>query len=327
MSLPPPFQAGPFASDAEYQAFKTAEEAEASVQGWLVHVQQLDQGGSIYASVSYAAPPGVAAAAASPASAAHTAAGLAGAAVGAAAGAAVGGPVAAAVGAAIGSGLASALVGSNGWQLGELSRRYEVGLKGPDTVSSGAGDNGGASYGLYQMSSLPGGGTVARFVKTLPPAQAALFVGQVPGEAGFTQAWKQLAASDPSGFSAAQQAFIKTTHYDPVVQRVTAAARVAVPSRSRALQDVVWSSAVQHGGFASDIVIGCCQAVEASGLSASQTGTGFDQALIKAVYAERGRKDLQGILVHFASSSSAVQAGVSARFVKECADALQELGS
>ena len=327
MSLPSPFQAGPFASEAEFQAFKTAEEAEASVQGWLVHVQRIDQNGSVYASVSYAAAPKIAPLPTGSGLAGQTAAGLAGAAFGAAAGAAVGGPVVAAVGAAIGSGVASSLAGSGGWQLGELSRRYEVGSKGPDTVSSGAGDSGGASYGLYQMSSLPGGGTVASFVKTLPQAQAALFVGQVPGEAGFTQAWKQLAASNPSSFAAAQQAFIKNTHYDPVVLHVTTAARVAVPSRSRALQDVVWSSAVQHGGFASDIVVACCQAVEASGVSAAQTGTDFDRALIKAVYAERGRKDSKGVLVHFASSSAAVQAGVSDRFVKECADALRELGS
>ena len=51
-----------------------------------------------------------------------------------------------------------------GFVLGKLSERYETGGRGPGVVSTGAGDAGGASYGSYQMTSKPGGGTVRRFV-------------------------------------------------------------------------------------------------------------------------------------------------------------------
>ena len=50
------------------------------------------------------------------------------------------------------------------WLLGSLSSKYETGGRGPGTVSGGIGDAGGVSYGSYQMTSRPRGGTVARFV-------------------------------------------------------------------------------------------------------------------------------------------------------------------
>ena len=47
--------------------------------------------------------------------------------------------------------------------LGKLSAKYETGGRGPGTVSTGAGDRGGVSYGSYQMASKLGVAT--RFVK------------------------------------------------------------------------------------------------------------------------------------------------------------------
>jgi LysM repeat protein len=48
--------------------------------------------------------------------------------------------------------------------LGKLSEKFETSGRGPGTVSGGQGDPGGRSYGSYQMTSKPGGGTVKRFV-------------------------------------------------------------------------------------------------------------------------------------------------------------------
>src|SRR4026209_65745 len=47
--------------------------------------------------------------------------------------------------------------------LGKLSAKYETGGRGPGTVSTGAGDRGGVSYGSYQMASKMG--VPAKFVK------------------------------------------------------------------------------------------------------------------------------------------------------------------
>ena len=46
--------------------------------------------------------------------------------------------------------------------LGSLSAKFETSGRGPGTVSTGAGDPGGVSYGSYQMASKTG--TVKRFV-------------------------------------------------------------------------------------------------------------------------------------------------------------------
>ncbi len=39
----------------------------------------------------------------------------------------------------------------NSWQLGKTSKQYESGNNGPGTISTGKGDNGGMSYGTYQI--------------------------------------------------------------------------------------------------------------------------------------------------------------------------------
>ncbi len=50
----------------------------------------------------------------------------------------------------------SSLSGSNPYQLGNLSSKWESSDKGPGTISSSKGDPGGKSYGIYQISSKKG---------------------------------------------------------------------------------------------------------------------------------------------------------------------------
>src|SRR5688572_947216 len=52
--------------------------------------------------------------------------------------------------------------------LGKLSAKFDTGGRGPGTVSTGAGDFGGVSYGSYQMASKLG--VVDRFLAQLDPA-------------------------------------------------------------------------------------------------------------------------------------------------------------
>ena len=42
------------------------------------------------------------------------------------------------------------------WQLGTVAAHYEANGLNPGTVSSGVGDHGGTSYGIYQLSSSAG---------------------------------------------------------------------------------------------------------------------------------------------------------------------------
>jgi len=201
--------------------------------------------------------------------------------------------------------------------LGELSAKYETGGRGPGTVSTGSGDPGGVSYGSYQMATKMG--TVARFVGQAGFQWATDFQGLAPGTAPFTACWKRIAASEAADFQRAQHAFIKKSHYDLLAAKILADDGVDVNTRSRALQDVVWSTAVQHGG-ATPIIHKAF-----ANVTSKPTDPDFDKQLISAIYAERGRKKPDGNLAYFSKSSPSVQAGVSKRFKNEEQDALTML--
>ncbi|HEU4767351.1 MAG TPA: LysM domain-containing protein [Pyrinomonadaceae bacterium] len=210
---------------------------------------------------------------------------------------------------AIGQALADAL--------GELSAKYETGGRGPGTVSTGSGDPGGVSYGSYQMASKMG--TVQRFVCQPGFPWASDFQGLTAGTAPFTSCWKRIAAAETSAFQSAQHAFIKKSHYDLLAAKILNDDGLDVNTRSRALQDVVWSTAVQHGG-ATPIIHRAL-----ANVTCKPSDPDFDKQLICAIYAERGRKKPDGNLAYFSKSAPGVQAGVAKRFKNEEQDALAML--
>jgi LysM repeat protein len=202
-------------------------------------------------------------------------------------------------------------------ELGSLSAKYETSGRGPGTVSTGSGDPGGVSYGSYQMATKTG--TVARFVSQPDFQWRKDFQTLSPGTAAFTSKWKLIAATEPQAFQRSQHAFIKKTHYDLLAAKILEENGLDINSRSHALQNAVWSVAVQHGG-ASSIVHNAIAAIDLDA-----TLPTFDESLIKAIYAERGRKRTDGKLAWFSKSSPAVQAGVAKRFQNELIDALKML--
>jgi len=221
-------------------------------------------------------------------------------------------PPAAPVGAAAGA-LGAALAEA----LGTLSAKYETGGRGPGTVSTGAGDRGGVSYGSYQMASKLGVAT--RFVKQNGFPWLADFQNLVAGTAPFTACWKRIAKNETDAFQKAQHDFIKKTHYDLLVAKILSDDDFDVNSRCYALKDVVWSTAVQHGG-ASTIVHKALARVKCE-----KTDPSFDEQLIRAIYAERGKTKADGSLVYFSRNSPSVQKGVANRFKNELNDALAML--
>ena len=221
-------------------------------------------------------------------------------------------PVAAAVGAAVGV-LGAAIADA----LGSLSAKYETGGRGPGTVSSGKGDPGGVSYGSYQMATnrkVP-----QRFVKQDGFPWLTDFKGLTAGTPPFTKCWKRIAAEQPDPFQRAQHAFIKKTHYDLLCAKVLKDDGLDVNTRHPAVQDVVWSTAVQLGG-ATPVVHRAIAKV-----TVAKTDPSYDEQLIRAIYAERGRKRADGKLAYFASSKPNVQKGVANRFKNELQDALAML--
>lgn len=204
-------------------------------------------------------------------------------------------------------------------ELGNLSAKYETGGRGPGVVSTGAGDYGGVSYGSYQMASKMGVPT--RFVTQPGFPWLKDFANLTAGTAPFTAVWKRIAAEQTADFQKAQHEYIKKTHYDLLCSKILSDDSLDVNTRSRAVQDVVWSTAVQHGP-GTPIVHRAC-----SSLSCKTTDANYDELLIRAIYAERGKRKADGNLAYFSKSSSSVQAGVANRFKSELQDALKMLAS
>jgi hypothetical protein len=212
--------------------------------------------------------------------------------------------------------LATAAAGADEPALGKLSEKYESGGRGPGTVSTGKGDPGGVSYGTYQLASKIG--RADQFVKRYYPDE---FKGLKGGTDEFTKKWKELAAKDPKGLHANEHAFIKETHYDPQVRKLVSDLKLDVTKRSAALRDVVWSVAVHHGPN-TDVIVTAVKPLLKNGKLDDVT----DEAIIRAVYAERGRKDKDGKLVRFKGVSDDWIPGLTRRFENELKDALEMLG-
>jgi murein DD-endopeptidase MepM/ murein hydrolase activator NlpD len=208
---------------------------------------------------------------------------------------------------------------TRGRPIGGLSSKYEVAKGGCGTCSTGKGDRGGVSYGSYQLASNLN--RPAEFLAQEGRRWRDRFGSLPQGTPGFSAIWKQIAVEEPVAFHAAQHDYIQRTHYAVQVAHVKAKTGVDLSAGGPALQDVVWSTAVQHGPNG-DIIVNALKAV-----ALKPGDPSFERELIKAIYAERGRYNDRGELVYFSKNSKAVQAGVADRFRRELKDALELLKS
>ncbi|WP_300907592.1 hypothetical protein [uncultured Desulfovibrio sp.] len=197
----------------------------------------------------------------------------------------------------------------DGGRVGDGVARYESGREGVAAI--GYDKNGGTSYGKYQLSSKQGslgeflsmlegkGGEHAEIARRLRAAGPADTGGK---DGAFPEQWKKEASANPALLEEAQREYIEKTHYQPVLDALpeSLAARVA---GSAALQEMVWSTAVQHGAGGAGKLL---RRAWREGMN--------DEDFVRAVYAARGTQ--------FGSSTPDVRASVQARFKREEADIL-----
>ena len=201
-----------------------------------------------------------------------------------------------------GAGLAEALGLAD---LGSVSEKYESGGRGVGTVSTGAGDHGGVSYGTHQLSSKTG--TMAAFLKS-PDGQkfAGEFAGMSAGSAAFNAKYKDVANRRGDEFKKAQKDYITRTHYMPAKQ---IAEGYGFDMSNRGIQEAIYSHSTQYGANHKSRF----KRVAESGVDMKD-----NQAVLKALYADKAayvNKD-------FASSSPSVRASVAKRIQAEKADVL-----
>lgn len=204
-------------------------------------------------------------------------------------------------------------------RLGALSELFESGGRGAGAVSTGQGDPGGVSYGIWQLSSRAG--TAAAFVRAEGARWRADFGGAAPGSAAFTAAWKAIAAREPEAFAEAQHGFIHRTHYLPAVFAVLKASGLDLDARHPAVRDAAWSVAVQHGGAPAIL----SAAVAAADAGASRDDPGYDRRLIEAIYDQRSAYVLRVAARSGPASRRTLESIVRNRYPAERAAALAML--
>lgn len=177
----------------------------------------------------------------------------------------------------------------NGSSLGELSAKFE---SNGSPAAIGYDSTGGYSYGTYQLAH----NNAKNFVDN--SSFSGFFKGMKFNSKEYRDTWKKVAASYPQQFEAEQKDYIKRTHFDPQVNKL-AKAGYDINWFSDTIKDVVWSTAVQHGGN-TDIIVKALKGL----------GNQFKESdLVKAIYNERwsnGRR--------FASSTKNVRNAVYNRF-------------
>ena len=178
--------------------------------------------------------------------------------------------------------------------LGRLSAKYESGGRGCGTISTGKDDPGGISYGTYQFATATG--SADKFVKRSKFAH--FFAGLKAGTEEFSAVWRRLAQEQPKEFLIAQHDEIAENYYLPLCETVKENFNLDITRFPIAVQDMVWSVAVQHG--AGTMLIHNAISKRLKGKQITDSLEDF----VIAVYAERMAQDSSGTLIYFKKATS-----------------------
>ncbi|MBQ9537452.1 MAG: hypothetical protein IJU79_06685 [Desulfovibrionaceae bacterium] len=209
-----------------------------------------------------------------------------------------------------------ALSGSGG--IGKLSAQFESGKDGIACI--GYDGTGGTSYGKFQIASKVG--TMTDFLKFLDgqaPDLADRLRKSGPANTGsrhgaMPDMWRTIAKEDPERFEKLQESFATETHYKPALNSIIQNTGLEAETLSSAMQEVIWSTAIQHGPAGASKIF-----KRADGMSGEATSPNYERNMIDNVYKIRATQ--------FGSSTEAVRAAVLNRFKKEKVLALAMLGN
>lgn len=136
-------------------------------------------------------------------------------------------------------------------RVGDAMANFESGNAGVLSVSHD--DSGGTSYGKWQLATGPG--TMQKYLewmkgrggKEAEIAQQLINAGDISDVNGkAAQLYKQYAAENPELMEESQRQYILKTHYNPLFNKLSPEMQTKINS-SKTLQEILWSTAVQHG--------------------------------------------------------------------------------
>lgn len=189
-------------------------------------------------------------------------------------------------------------------KIGGVSEQFESGGRGVGTVSSGAGDYGGVSYGKHQLASA--NGSMSQFLAS-PEAKniAADFNGLTPGTAQFNERYREVAGTRTKEMEDAQYQYLVRTHYAPTAEKLEKNLGIDMDKKGRAFKEMVYSTSMQYGGNAAAKI--------QRALNGKDINSMTEEEMIEAVQKDK----YANVQNDFRSSSPQVQQGVAARTLKE----------
>lgn len=204
-----------------------------------------------------------------------------------------------------------------GWELGKTSEKYESGGKGPGVINdykgAASGDYGGASYGCYQLASylpplMPNGkarpsamnSPLSKYIRE--SRFKGILMGIKPATPEFDAAWKKVAAEHEKEFREDQHDYIKRMYYDVMMSNLKRAG-IDLANYGAAVQDLVWSTAVQLGPGKTEVFV--------TPLKGKSNLTEAEIVTLVSDYKK------EKVPVLFTSSSPSIQQGVVSRYIGE----------
>ncbi len=196
----------------------------------------------------------------------------------------------------------------DGTELGKLSSKFESGKDGIAAI--GYDRVGGTSYGKYQIASRVGSmDRFLNFLDTAAPDMAEKLRDAGSANTGgrkgaMPEVWRELAATEPDRFEALQDKFIYESHYKPALAAISKQTSMDENKISSVMQEVLWSTAVQHGPSGAAKIF-----TRATASAGNHEDENFDKRMINNVYDIRASQ--------FGSSTEAVQSAVRNRMNEE----------
>ena len=185
----------------------------------------------------------------------------------------------------------------------------------PGCVSTGIGDHGGKSYGLYQMTAT----TVSQYLKNYNYIQLR---DHEIGTLAFDDAWKRFALDHKAAFIVSQTDYIKDSHFDAMNKVMYDRYQIRLDRINAVLDAVLFSRAVQFGARLGAKVcsLGFSKRHSPSNIAYNSIDISH---IITDIYEECDDKNpATGGLLYF-PSSPAMWKGLSKRFDSECKEALK----
>lgn len=192
--------------------------------------------------------------------------------------------------------------------VGKYVQKFESGDRGSSMISSGKGDSGGVSFGVFQFPSYRRADTGANSLLGQMWANYKDKYPATPGDnAAFKDAWAKASVAEQPDFLNNERLVELKNDVQPVIDSLQKSFGDTM-NTDRALQELIWSSGVQYGpGGKTD------KAFKDAGINTLEEYKKNPSESIKKIYQAK----LNNVSSNFSGSSEDVRKGIRQRFQEE----------